>query len=75
MSRPSGNPRPAAAGPSTAEALGLGLVAAVALVVPLIAGLLLGTHFGAPLAGVVPGLLLGIVAAGFAFYVRLKRYL
>jgi hypothetical protein len=66
--------RPPVTGPGYAEMLGLGLFLAVAVTLPLLLGWRLGTLAGAPTAGVVAGLVLGIVAAGSIVYVRLRRY-
>lgn len=68
--------RPAGpAGPSGAELAGLGAMAAGAVVVPLVAGLLLDSalHTGPIL--VLVGLALGVIGATAAVYMRFKRYL
>jgi hypothetical protein len=61
-------------GISNAEMLGLGLYMAVAVSVPLLLGWWLGGVAGAPTAGVLAGVVLGIVAAGWIVYLRLRRY-
>jgi hypothetical protein len=74
VSGPAHDRRPPGAGVSNAEMLGLGLYLAIAITIPLLVGWQLGTLAGAPTAGVVVGLLLGIVAAGSIVYLRLRRY-
>ena len=64
----------AAKGPTGFELMGLGALLAGALLVPLIGGIAVGSLLGSPI-WVFLGLLVGIVAAGAALYVRLKRYL
>ena len=61
-------------GISNAEMLGLGLYLAIAVAVPLVAGWQLGGLAGAPTLGVLAGVALGIVAAGWIVYLRLRRY-
>lgn len=65
---------PAGGGISNGEMLGLGLYIAVAVAVPLLAGWRLGDALGASTIGVVAGLVVGTVAAGWIVYVRLRRY-
>lgn len=74
MSGPAHDRGPPGAGVSNAEMLGLGLYLAIAITIPLLVGWQLGTLAGAPTAGVVVGLVLGIVAAGSIVYLRLRRY-
>jgi hypothetical protein len=74
VSGPARDRRPPGAGVSNAEMLGLGLYLAIAITIPLLVGWQLGTLAGAPTAGVVVGLVLGIVAAGSIVYLRLRRY-
>lgn len=74
MSGPARDRRPPGGGVSNAEMLGLGLYLAIAITIPLLVGWQLGTLAGAPTAGVVVGLVLGIVAAGSIVYLRLRRY-
>ncbi len=59
---------------SNAEMLGLGLYMAIAVTIPLLLGWQLGAIAGASTAGVLVGLVLGIVAAGSIAYLRLRRY-
>ena len=47
---------------------------ALAVTIPLLLGWQLGTITGLPTAGIVAGLLIGIVAAGLILYVKLRRY-
>jgi hypothetical protein len=54
--------------------LGLGLYLAVAVAIPLLVGWQLGELAGAPTLGVLAGVALGIVAAGWIVYLRLRRY-
>jgi hypothetical protein len=54
--------------------LGLGLYLAIAVAIPLLAGWQVGDHVGAPTLGVLAGVALGIVAAGWIVYLRLRRY-
>jgi hypothetical protein len=54
--------------------LGLGVYLALAVTIPLLLGWRLGALAGVPTAGIVVGLLIGIVAAGLILYVRLRRY-
>ncbi len=54
--------------------LGLGLYLAIAVTIPLLVGWQLGELAGAPTAGVLVGVVLGIVAAGWIVYLRLRRY-
>jgi hypothetical protein len=61
-------------GISYADMLGLGVSLAVAVVIPLLLGLWLGGAAGAQTVGVLAGVALGIVAAGFVLYLRLRRY-
>lgn len=61
-------------GISNAEMLGLGLYLAIAVAVPLVAGWQLGERVGVPTLGVLVGVALGIVAAGWIVYLRLRRY-
>jgi hypothetical protein len=74
VSRPTHDPRPPVAGVSNAEMLGLGLYLAMAVTIPLLLGWQLGALAGSPTAGIVAGLVLGIVAAGSIVYLRLRRY-
>jgi hypothetical protein len=68
------DPRPTGAGVSNAELLGLGVYLALAVTIPLLLGWQLGAIAGVPTAGIVAGLLIGIVAAGLILYVKLRRY-
>lgn len=62
-------------GPSGGELAGLGVMLALAVVIPLVAGIALdGALRTSPLFLFI-GLFLGIVAAAFATYTRFKRYL
>jgi hypothetical protein len=54
--------------------LGLGVYLAIAVAVPLVAGWQLGERVGVPTLGVLVGVALGIVAAGWIVYLRLRRY-
>jgi hypothetical protein len=54
--------------------LGLGLYLAIAVAIPLLVGWQLGGLAGAPTLGVLVGVALGIVAAGWIVYLRLRRY-
>ena len=74
MSGPPRDPGPPGAGVSNAEMLGLGLVLAIAVTVPLLLGWQLGALAGSPTVGIGAGLVLGIVAAGSIVYLRLRRY-
>jgi hypothetical protein len=74
VSTPTHDPRPPGAGVSNAEMLGLGVYLALAVTIPLLLGWRLGAIAGVPTAGVVVGLLIGIVAAGLILYVKLRRY-
>lgn len=74
MSTPTRDPRPPGAGVSNAEMLGLGVYLALAVTIPLLLGWRLGAIAGVPTAGIVVGLLIGIVAAGLILYVKLRRY-
>jgi hypothetical protein len=74
VSPPARDPHPPGDGISNAEMLGLGLYLAIAVAVPLIAGWQLGELAGAPTLGVLAGVALGIVAAGWIVYLRLRRY-
>ncbi|MFN2568201.1 MAG: hypothetical protein ABR564_01180 [Candidatus Dormibacteria bacterium] len=64
--------RPSAS--SGAELLGLGTFIAVALVVPLIAGLTLDDALHSSPLGLGLGLLIGIVASCGGVYMRYRRY-
>ena len=70
----SGQP-PSPGSPSGGELAGLAVFLAAVVVVPLIVGLRLDASFGTGPAGIIVGLLLGIVAAAAVVYVRFKRYL
>ena len=60
---------------SGTQLLGLGVFLAVVVAVPLIAGLLVdGAAHSSPL-GLLIGLLLGIVGAGFCLWAQVRRYL
>lgn len=61
--------------PSTADLIGLGMLLATSVVAPLLGGLWLDGRLGTSPAGVLVGLLLGIVAAVVTVFVRFKRYL
>ena len=61
--------------PSGAELLGLGVYLAVVVVVPLIAGIRLDDALGSAPAGLVGGLVLGILCGFAGVYVRFRRYL
>ena len=61
-------------GPSAGELLGLGVALAVAVVVPLFAGLWIDSAKHTTPLGVMVGLLIGIVAATTILYQRFKRY-
>ncbi|MEO8897548.1 MAG: hypothetical protein ABI352_05995 [Candidatus Dormibacter sp.] len=74
MSTPTHDPRQPGAGVSNGELLGLGLFLALAVTIPLLLGWQLGGLAGVPTAGIVAGLLIGIVAAGLILYVKLRRY-
>lgn len=66
---------PRQAGPTGAELLGLSAFIAVCILVPLVAGLLIdSTAHSSPL-GLLVGLAVGILAAGFGTVSRLRRYL
>ena len=65
---------PGAGGPSYAELMGLSVLLAVAVVVPVVAAWRVADVFGAPMVGVVVGVLLGIVAACLILFSRLRRY-
>ncbi len=68
--------RPAGpAGPSGAELAGLGAMAAGAVIVPLVAGLLLDSALHTGPIFLLVGLALGVVGAVASVYVRFKRYL
>ncbi len=71
---PPRDPKKATDGISNAEMLGLGLYLAIAVAIPLLAGWQLGGLVGAPTLGVLAGVSLGIVAAGWIVYLRLRRY-
>ena len=60
--------------PTGLELLGLGVALAACVMVPLVVGMVVDHHFGSTPAGVMVGLLLGIVAASFTVYLRFKRY-
>jgi F0F1-type ATP synthase assembly protein I len=60
--------------PSGTELAGLGVVAAAAVIVPLLGGLGLDSVLHTTPLGLVVGLLLGIVAAVTSIYVRFRRY-
>ena len=60
--------------PSGLELLGLGVALAACVMVPLLLGMVLDSRLGSAPAGVMVGLLLGIVAGGFTVYLRFKRY-
>lgn len=72
MPNTDGGPR--GAGISNAEMLGLGLYIAAAVAIPLLLGWRIGDLLGAPTAGVLAGVVLGTVAAGWIVYLRLRRY-
>jgi hypothetical protein len=74
VSTPTHDPRPPVSGVGYAEMLGLGVFLAVAVTIPLLLGWQLGAVAGAPTAGILAGLVLGIVAAGWIVYLRLRRY-
>jgi hypothetical protein len=74
VSPPPRDPTQSGDGISNAEMLGLGLYLAIAVAVPLVAGWQLGELAGAPTLGVLAGVALGIVAAGWIVYLRLRRY-
>ena len=74
MPTPTRDPRPPGAGVSNSEMLGLGVYLALAVTIPLLVGWQLGTLAGVPAAGIGAGLLLGIVAAGWILYLKLRRY-
>jgi len=74
VSPPARDPHPSGDGISNAEMLGLGLYLAVAVAIPLLVGWQLGELAGAPTLGVLAGVALGIVAAGWIVYLRLRRY-
>ena len=74
MSTPTPHQRPPGAGVSNTEMLGLGVYLALAVTIPLLGGWQLGTLAGVPAAGIGAGLLLGIVAAGWIVYRKLRRY-
>lgn len=68
--------RPAGpAGPSGAELAGLGAMAAGAVIVPLVAGLLLDSALRTGPIFVLVGLAVGVAGAVASVYVRFKRYL
>jgi hypothetical protein len=62
-------------GLSGLELAGLGIFLAIVVVVPLIAGLLLDQVAHTTPLGLVLGLLIGIVAAGYGLWAQLRRYL
>jgi F0F1-type ATP synthase assembly protein I len=72
---PAGDRGNAGQGPSGMEFLGLAVLLAAAVVVPLLLGLVLDTakHSG-PLFFFI-GLFVGVIAAGAIFWTRFKRYL
>jgi hypothetical protein len=74
VSPPAREPHSSGDGISNAEMLGLGLYLAIAVTVPLLVGWQLGGLAGAPTLGVLAGVALGIVAAGWIVYLRLRRY-
>lgn len=74
MAQPPSGQMPPGEVPSGAELIGLGLLLAAAVVVPLVAGLVLDANLHTNPLGVVAGLMLGIVAAVSLVYVRFKRY-
>ncbi|MDQ6846112.1 MAG: hypothetical protein M3019_00785 [Candidatus Dormibacteraeota bacterium] len=74
MPQPPRDRHPSGDGISNAEMLGLGLYLAVAVAIPLLLGWQLGGLAGAPTLGVLAGVALGIVAAGWIVYLRLRRY-
>jgi len=61
-------------GPSGVELIGLGIVLAVAVVLPLLFGIWFDAARHTSPVGVGVGLLLGIVAAIALIYQRFKRY-
>ncbi len=74
MTKQGGDGPKSGAGISYADMLGLGVSLAVAVVIPLLLGLWLGGLAGAQTVGVLVGVALGIVAAGWTLYLRLRRY-
>ncbi len=61
--------------PSGADLVGLGAMAAGAVIVPLVAGLALDGVLRTGPIFLVVGLALGIAAGGAAVYMRFRRYL
>jgi F0F1-type ATP synthase assembly protein I len=61
--------------PSGSELVGLSVLLAAAVVVPLLIGLALDAALGTGPGFLFGGLAVGIVAAGVTVYTRFKRYL
>lgn len=68
-------PPAGAESPSGAELIGLGAMVAVAVVVPLVAGLALDSALRTGPFLMFVGLVLGVALAVAAVYVRFRRYL
>jgi len=68
-----GGPDPSRS-PSGAELAGLGAVLCAAIVLPLLGGIRLDSALNSSPAGLLAGLLLGIVAASATVFVRFRRY-
>lgn len=72
---PAGDRGTAAQGPSGMEFLGLALLIAAVVVVPLVLGLAIdGAAHTAPIFFLV-GLCVGVIAAGLTVYTRFRQYL
>jgi F0F1-type ATP synthase assembly protein I len=74
VSKRGDTPKASGTGITNSEMLGLSVYLALAVVIPLLLGWWLGGIAGAPTVGVVAGVALGIVAAGWTLYLRLRRY-
>ncbi|MGH7868234.1 MAG: AtpZ/AtpI family protein [Candidatus Dormibacteraceae bacterium] len=69
-------PRPRSKGPGGSDLLSLGLLLAVAVVLPTLIGITLDRELGTGPAFLLVGLIIGIVAAVAAIYLRyIRRYM
>jgi F0F1-type ATP synthase assembly protein I len=71
---PSGGGPDRSPSPSGAELAGLGVFLTAVIVLPLLGGIRLDDALNSGPAGLLGGLLLGIVAASAAVFVRFRRY-
>ena len=72
---PAGDRRTLGQGPSGTELLGLAVLLAAAVVVPLVIGIVIDSAAHTAPVFILVGLFLGVIAAAATIYSRLKRYL